>query len=78
MMTMMATSLRASARLAVLKPRYLSSLNSLFNPTEEHTALRSTLRTFVEKEVRIICDVTSECQERRTRELTSFFTTFYR
>lgn len=28
-----------------------SSLSSLFNPTEEHTALRSMLRSFVEKEV---------------------------
>jgi len=29
-----------------------SSLHSLFNPSEEHAALRQTLRTFVEREVR--------------------------
>ena len=36
-----------------------SSLSSLFNPTEEHSALRSMLRSFVEKEV---CFVHDMCQ----------------
>ncbi len=30
----------------------LKSLQTLFNPTDEHLALRSTLRSFVEREVR--------------------------
>jgi hypothetical protein len=30
----------------------MTSLNQLFNPTEEHKALRSMLQTFVEREVR--------------------------
>lgn len=28
------------------------SINALFNPTDEHLAMRATLRTFVEREVR--------------------------
>ena len=30
---------------------HMASLNSLFNPTDEHLTLRSMLRTFVAKEV---------------------------
>jgi hypothetical protein len=34
-----------------------ASLSSLFNPSEEHIALRSSLRTFVEREVSIIYSI---------------------
>jgi len=33
------------------EPQYHRGLGALFNPTEEHEALRSMLRTFVEREV---------------------------
>lgn len=36
---------------------HMASLNSLFNPTDEHLTLRSMLRTFVAKEV-CVCIVT--------------------
>jgi hypothetical protein len=51
MMMMMFSSLpRTVARRLPFK-RSISSLSSLFNPSEEHAALRSSLRTFVEREV---------------------------
>jgi len=36
--------------------RSFSSLQQLWNPTEEHAALRESLRTFVQREVSVFVD----------------------
>ena len=55
---MLFTELRTlSTAASVLNNTYNNSntsYDSLWNPTEEHAALRSSLRTFVQKEVRIL------------------------
>lgn len=70
---MMFSSLRIAAaarstRRLPLKQRYYnlstSSLSALFNPSEEHAALRATLRTFVQREVHHTMTLWSDLGER--------------